>query len=230
MLDRGIFKTDDLVTSTQKENISRAVFHLEDESRDRGSLSAKPHGCLRTVDPFLFPFSFQRSRCLKGSTVGRHDGIDQCGKGQIAGLPQGSEGQRNGSLRGRGCYANDKAWSLKYQWLPFEVRFDENMTSTRCACSTTLPRPIMAQLTGHLLALSVISITSTPFYIENSIPLLKCSLMTQFHCSTGLSQASRRRRGSSIPVSLSRVVEVVMCLIESLKNIEHQKQELIRNT
>jgi len=114
-LDRGIFKSDDLVTLTQKENIFQAVLHLEDESRDRGSLSAKPHRLLKPVDPSLFPFSFQRSRCLKGGTVGRHDCIDQCGKGQIASLPEGPEGEHNASLRGRGCYANDKAWSLQYQ-------------------------------------------------------------------------------------------------------------------
>ncbi len=138
-LDRGIFKTVDLVTLTQKENISWAVFHLERESRDRGTLSAEPHGSLKTVDPSLFPFSSQRSGCLKGSTIGRHDCIDRCGKGRNASLPQGPEGQRNDSLRGRGCHTNDKAWSLQYQWLPFEVRFDENMTSTRYACSTTSP-------------------------------------------------------------------------------------------
>jgi len=196
---------------------------LEHESRDRGSLSAKPDGSRKTADPSLFPFSFQRSRCLEDSTVGRHDCIDQCGKGQIAGLPQGPEGQRNGSLRGRGCYANDKAWSLQYQWLPFEVRFDENMTSTRYACSSTLPCPITVQLTGHLLASSVISITSTAFYTKDSILLLKGSSMTQSRYSTSLSPASRRHRGFSIPVSLSRVVEVVMCPIESQENIEHQR-------
>jgi len=108
-LDRGIFKTDNLVALTQKENISRAVFHLEHESRDRRSSSAKPHGSHKTVDPSLFPFCFQRSRCLKGSTVDRHDCIDQCGKGQIADLPQGSEEQHIDSLRDRECYANDKA-------------------------------------------------------------------------------------------------------------------------
>lgn len=138
-LDRGIFKTDDPVALTQKENISRVVFHLEHESR---SLSAKPHGSHKTVDPSLFPFCFQISRCLTGSTVDRHDCIDQCGKGQIAGLPQGPEGQHIGSLSGRGCYANDKAWSQQYQWLPFEVKFDENMTSTQYACSINLPCPI----------------------------------------------------------------------------------------
>ena len=229
-LDRGIFKTDDLVTSTQRENISRAVCHLEHESRDRGSLSAKPDGSLKTVDPSLFPFSFQRSRCLKDSTIGRHDCIDQCGKGQIAGLLQGPEGQRSRSLKGRGCYANDKAWSLRYQWLPFEVRFDENMASTRYACSSTLPCPITVRLTCHLLASSVISTTSTPFYMKDSILLLKGSSMTQSRYSTGLSPASRRHRGFSIPVSLLRVVEVAMCLIESQESIEHQKQEEIRDT
>ncbi len=137
-LDRGIFKTDDLVTLTQKERLSRAVFLLEDESRDRGSLSAKPHGLLKTVDASLFPFSFRRSRCLRGSTVGVDDCIHQCGKGRIAGLPQDPKGPLNSCLSGRGCYANDKAWSLQYQWLPFEVRFGKTMASTQYACPTTL--------------------------------------------------------------------------------------------
>ncbi len=105
-------------------------------------VEACPQSRHKTVDPSLFPFCFQRSRCLKGSTVDRHDCIDQCGKGQIAGPPQGPEGQHIGSLRGRGCYANDKAWSQQYQWLPFEVKFDENMTSTQYACSINLPCPI----------------------------------------------------------------------------------------
>jgi len=138
-LNRGFFKTDDLVALTQKENISRTMFHLKHESR---SLSAKPHEFHKIVNPSLFSFCFQRSRCLKGSIVDHHDCIDQCGKDQIADLPQSPEEQHIGSLRDRECYANDKAWSQQYQWLPFEVKFDENMISTQYACSINLPCPI----------------------------------------------------------------------------------------
>lgn len=162
-LDGGILKSDDLMTLTQKKNILQAVSHLREDSPGPGSFFAKPHRFLKPVDPYLFPFSFQRSRCLKDGTVGRYACIDQCGKGQIAGLPEGAKGEYNGSLRGRGCYANDKAWSLQYQWLPFDVRFDKNRSSTRYFCSTACVIQVIP------INWSIFSIVS---YINNVHPVL----------------------------------------------------------
>lgn len=127
-LERGIFKKDDFVTSTQKEKMCQAISHLE---RDCSYLLPRSDGITKVVDPYLFPFSFDSSKCLKESKIGREESVQQCGRGQIVGLPGGSEG----ALKGLGCYANDMAWSLRYQWLPFDISFNEETSSTMYASS-----------------------------------------------------------------------------------------------
>lgn len=130
-LGRGIFKMDDFVRPTQREKMCQAISRLERDLRDSGCLLARSDGITKLVDPSLFPFSFERSRCLKEGKVGRGDSIQQCGRGQIVGQPGGSER----ALKGRGCYANDVAWSLRYQLLPFDIHFSGNTSSAMYACS-----------------------------------------------------------------------------------------------
>ena len=113
------------MSQTQREQTYQAISRLERHLRNRGCLLPSPDGVTKFVDPSLFPFSFERSKCLKEGRVGWKDSIQQCGRGQIIGKPTGSEG----ALKGRGCYSNDTAWSLRYQWLPFDIHYDGDTSS-----------------------------------------------------------------------------------------------------
>ncbi|KAL8693207.1 MAG: hypothetical protein Q9218_001919 [Villophora microphyllina] len=132
-LDRGVFKSDDLLTSAIGDDLSKAVAQLEKELSNNNRASAQSDAILKILDPSLFPFSFQKSRCLDKRSLGRDACIEHCGLGQIIGNPQDSNGPSNGSLKGQGCYAMDHAWSLRYQWLPFEVKFGAENPTARIA-------------------------------------------------------------------------------------------------
>lgn len=124
-LEPGIYKSDECVSSTQRETIYEAISRLEGDLSNRGCLLPSSDGVTKIMDPSLSPFSFERSKCLKEGKLGWEDSIQQCGRGQVIGKLTGSEA----ALKGRGCYANDTAWSLRYQCLPFDVRFRDDTTS-----------------------------------------------------------------------------------------------------
>ena len=115
----------------------------------------------KTVDASLFPFSFERSRCLRQSSIDLHDSIEQCTKGQVLGSPQNPdlEGPSNAALVGRSIYTNDKAWSLRYQWLPFEVSSGDGEGSTRYNFLQCVHRRAQRRLNMHVIGSQATSTT-----------------------------------------------------------------------
>ncbi|KAL8799657.1 MAG: hypothetical protein Q9182_005727 [Xanthomendoza sp. 2 TL-2023] len=74
------------------------------------------------VDPFQYPYTWERTRTLRQGSVSRTDCILRCGDGGIAKMPP-EEDCRQDEF---GKYRNDMAWSRRHQWLPFDVRFDDD--------------------------------------------------------------------------------------------------------
>ncbi|KAL8778239.1 MAG: hypothetical protein Q9194_002111 [Teloschistes cf. exilis] len=107
-LDRSILKSDHLLTSAIRDDLSKAVAQLEQDPSNTIPMSADPDGVSRVV----------------------------------IGMPQDSNGPSNGSLKGRRCYAMTHAWSLRYQWLPFEVKFVAEKPATRIASYINNVHPV----------------------------------------------------------------------------------------
>ena len=120
-LDRGVEKSDTLVASAVKEALSAAVTRLEKDSETGMMLSSRSDQTVTSVvDPSLFPLIFGTTRVLRSGCIGLQDCVQKCTKGRTGSIPSDDEC----SLQGRSCYTNEKAWSNRYQWLPCEVRFD----------------------------------------------------------------------------------------------------------
>ncbi|KAI4253944.1 MAG: hypothetical protein LQ352_003393 [Teloschistes flavicans] len=130
-LDRGVFKSDNLLASALSDDLSQAMAQLQKDASHNDHASVQSNVTLQIVDPALYPFSFAKSPCQGRRSLGRDDCIEHCGLGHIIGVPQDSNGPCDGSLKGRGCYAMNHAWSLRYQWLPFEVKFNAEDPTTR---------------------------------------------------------------------------------------------------
>ena len=110
-VERGISKSDSFVSEEVDRDICQVV------SRSVNHSSSFIDVLTNAIDPSHFPFAFGRTRVLKDGDVGREDCIELCGKGEVVAQPPDGDA----ALRGKGCYANDKAWSTRYQWLPFDV-------------------------------------------------------------------------------------------------------------
>ena len=55
------------------------------------------------------------------------DCIHFCGKGRSMKLLYSNE---DGALSGRDCYKLSNAWSIRYQWLPCDVEFQQETGKT----------------------------------------------------------------------------------------------------
>lgn len=120
-LDRGVNKSDTLVSPILKERFQAAVRRLYSDTNVTSTFNTS-FGDSETaiVDPSLFPLSFGTSRVLDSSTLELQECLSKYGKSRS----QHRVSDEDAALVGRGCYAIDNAWSVRYQWLPCDVRFD----------------------------------------------------------------------------------------------------------
>lgn len=77
-------------------------------------------GLSYVVDPFLFAFSWEKTRTLQYEALTLSDCIQRSGEGKLARQPNEEECPENERPR----YPNEQAWSRRFQLLPFDVRFD----------------------------------------------------------------------------------------------------------
>ena len=119
MVERGISKSDLFVSEEVDRDICQVVSRSVNHSPSFIDVQTN------AIDPSHFPFAFRRTRVLKDGDVGREDCIELCGKGEIVAKPPDGDA----ALRGKGCYANDKAWSTRYPWLPFDVCWEDPASS-----------------------------------------------------------------------------------------------------
>ncbi len=128
-LDGGVIKSDDCVDEILKDSLQRAAISLRRVVTKAGRHSSSSVDDI--VDPFLFPFSFEKTKTLRGGFVTLKNCISASGQGEPVKRPSDDECVE----KERAKYPNNNAWSNRFQWLPFDVVFDRRGTgSPRFAC------------------------------------------------------------------------------------------------
>ena len=117
-LDGGVLKSDDCVESLLQRDLQKATAALRRASPN----SIYPsHRILDIVDPYLFPFIFAKTKALRDGTLTPVSCISSYGKGEAVRRPSDEDCVQ----KGRPKYPNDHAWSNRFQWLPFDVQFED---------------------------------------------------------------------------------------------------------
>jgi len=118
-VDGGVIKSDGCVNPSLSRELLKAVASIEEDSLP--NRTSPREQIIDLVDPFLFPFSWDKTKVLRSGSVNRIDCISRCGEGVFADMPSKDECAQDEFVK----YRNDMAWSRHYQWLPFDVSFGE---------------------------------------------------------------------------------------------------------
>jgi len=94
-----------------------------------------PEQVVDIVDPYLFPYAWDKTKTLRGGQhVSISDCISRCGDGEPVKMPREGDCVQDTPWK----YRNDMAWSRRFQWLPFDVDFeDRGQGPSRYAISPT---------------------------------------------------------------------------------------------
>ena len=144
------------------EEVHRGLRHGFSHLTERSSDTKHIHR--KAIDPSYFPFAFGHTKALNDGQIRRQDSIELCGEGEVV-LPPPDE---DSALRGKGCYANDRAWSTRYQWLAFDVSWEDPSSAPYVQSYISNIHPLQEQ--GFYTALEAL--------IARSIPLLNTTLTT----------------------------------------------------
>lgn len=117
-LDGGVLKSDDCVESSLRRDLQRATAAMR---RDSANSTCSSPGIADIVDPYLFPFVFAKTKTLRDGNLTPNNCISSHGKGEAVKRPSDEDCVQ----KGRPKYPNNHAWSNRFQWLPFDVQFDE---------------------------------------------------------------------------------------------------------
>ena len=112
-----MIKSDTQILDTLRYLFQKTIGGLPRRSR-RGT---KYHGGTSiVVDPFFFPFSWEKTRTLHYEALTLSDCVERRGEGKLARQPSEEECSEMEGPR----YPNEQAWSRRFQYLPFDVKFD----------------------------------------------------------------------------------------------------------
>ena len=118
-IDGGVLKSDSRVDQSLQDDLRIAASALRKEHARRNVQS----GSVRDiVDPSLFPFVFEMTKVLRYGPTALSDCILRCGEGQAVKCPPEGDTSQSDPIK----YPNEKAWSRRFQWLPFDVKFEQN--------------------------------------------------------------------------------------------------------
>lgn len=119
-IDGGVLKSDTCVPSSTRIALTEAIALL----RTPGTCHDISEDAVDQdlVDPFSFPFAWDRTRTLRNAFVSRMDFIARCGEGETVKKPPEDDCRQDEFAK----YRNDMAWSRRYQWLPFDVSFGDD--------------------------------------------------------------------------------------------------------
>ena len=131
-LDHGVHKSDAIAKPALGEALQSSLRRLE-----RSSTSGSHHGTQPKVivDPCLYPFRFGVTRYYSSPMSSFQQSIRLSGKGKSRNLLSPNS---NGTLDERNSYLIDNAFSLRYQWLPCDIRFDEDTGEARYVRSSAI--------------------------------------------------------------------------------------------
>ena len=117
-IDGGVIKSDIVIPRSLHDEFQKATASLRRASRQTSCANEVSD----VVDPFLYPFSWERTKPLHFETpLQLSDCIRRSGEGQLARQPAESDCP----VKERSRYRNDMAFSRRFQYLPFEVSFGE---------------------------------------------------------------------------------------------------------
>ena len=117
-IDGGVIKSDTLIPESLHNEFQRVAASF----RNASVQTSPTDGVLEIVDPFLYPFSWERTRTLHfEAPLNLSDCIKRSGEGQLARQPD----ERDCPVEERGKYRNDMAFSRRFQFLPFEITFGD---------------------------------------------------------------------------------------------------------
>lgn len=131
------------------------------------------------VDPSLYPLHFGLTKYYSDPMSSFTDCIRLSGKGMSRDRISPKE---NGILDERHSYKIDNAFSLRYQWLPCDIRFEEETGKAKCASSCT--SHLAARGSDQTAELQVTSTTCTRYMIKRSMQSPISCLLLLYLCST----------------------------------------------
>ena len=122
-IDGGVVKSDVLVPGILLRGVQKVTTALR---RDNSKHSGSKHDTIsNVVDPYLYAFSWEKSRFIP---FGRPPTLSKClesWEGGYSSFMQKFQPPEDHCVEQRHYrYANDMAWSRRFQWAPFEVEFD----------------------------------------------------------------------------------------------------------
>ena len=134
-LDGGVIRSDEVVNSSLKDSILTGAARLRRDivkTEDEGNSNAQ------VVDPYLYPYVFSKTRTLHFDTLTPEECVLRSGEGEPVKKPSSVEcvqGQHN-------KYPNEVAWSNRYQWLPFDIVFENSVTGASRYVDLAMPAKI----------------------------------------------------------------------------------------
>lgn len=110
-------KSDTQIPDTLLYEIKKCIARLPRRSQTK---LISYDGISHVVDPFLFAFSWEKTRTLQYEALNLSDCVQRSGEGKLARQPTEEECPEKERPR----YPNEQAWSRRFQFLPFDVKFD----------------------------------------------------------------------------------------------------------
>lgn len=156
----GVVKSDDCVPTFTRHALLNAVAAI----RTQNLSHSRDCQVRDIVDPYLFAYAWERTRTLRQGSVLRTNCISRCGDGENVKMPPEEDCRQEEFPK----YRNDMAWSRRFQWLPFDVCFEEDGTGR-------------SRVNGYMN--NVHPTTSSTFYneieglIDNLLPLFNRTLI-----------------------------------------------------
>ena len=123
-IEHGVFKSDQAVPADAQKSLKAAVSVLEDIPEAlKDYHPSSDEKVLNIVHPSLFPLVYGRSRILKDTEIGLSDCIAACGNGETIPMPSIEDVTVYGLSNFE--YEVEHRWSSDFQWLPCNVKFDD---------------------------------------------------------------------------------------------------------
>ncbi len=131
-LDGGVIKSDSCILPLLRTGLQKAIADMDSGRRTKSDGNILQH----PVDPYYCAYAFEKTRTLRSGSLGLENCIASIGQGSTVAMP--SEGDCVQSDPAK--YPNDRAWSRRFQWLPFDIAFDRSKSwRSRYAASYTSP-------------------------------------------------------------------------------------------
>ena len=116
-IDGGVIKSDTQIPDTLRYEFQKIIAGFSQGPQKDPRLD---YQISHIVDPFLFAFSWEKTRTLQYEALTLWDCIQRSCEGKLARQPSEEEC----SEKERPRYPNEQAWSRRFQFLPFDVKFD----------------------------------------------------------------------------------------------------------